>query len=109
MGAIYHLPVVTQVTYAEWLSYIKAQGISCFASALEREASSYYFVDYRHPTAVVFGNEGGGITSELLQTLSHIYIPMGGRAESLNVAASAAIILYEAFRQRQLPDSFQQR
>ena len=45
----------------------------------------------------------------MLDEAEHIYIPMVGRAESLNVATSAAIVLYEAFRQRYSEDSSQQR
>ena len=72
-------------------------------------ATPYFSIDYRRPVAIIFGNEGGGVSREILDAAPHIYIPMAGRAESLNVAMSAAIILYEAFRQRHAPDSFQQR
>ena len=109
MGSLFHLPIVAQASYSELTAYINNQGISCFASALDKTAAPYYAADYRKPAAVVFGNEGNGVSQEILDSMPHIYIPMAGRTESLNVAASAAIILYEAFRQRHMPDSFQQR
>ncbi len=109
MGSLFHLPIVAQTTAAKWLAYAKAQGISCYVSALDKEAAPYYSVNYRRPAAVVFGNEGSGVSTALLDAAPHLYIPMHGGTESLNVAASAAIILYEAFRQRHIPDSFQQR
>ena len=109
MGSLFHLPIVTQATYDELFSYLESRRISCFASALDKTATPFYSADYRKPSAIVFGNEGSGVSPEILDSLPHIYIPMAGRTESLNVAASAAVILYEAFRQRQMPDSLQQR
>ena len=52
--------------------------------------------------AVVFGNEGNGVSPALLSAGGQqIYIPMQGQAESLNVSTAAAVVLYEAVRQRQ--------
>jgi tRNA (guanosine-2'-O-)-methyltransferase len=57
--------------------------------------------DMTIPTAIILGNEHDGVADEL-QTLvtDHIYIPMQGMVQSLNVSVAAAVILYEAFRQR---------
>jgi len=57
--------------------------------------------DMTKPTAVILGNEHDGVAQDL-QTLvtDHIYIPMQGMVQSLNVSVAAAVILYEAFRQR---------
>ena len=49
---------------------------------------------------IVFGNEGNGVSQELLQRAQKVYIPMYGKAESLNVGISAAVVLYEVVRQR---------
>ena len=49
---------------------------------------------------MVFGNEGNGVSAQLLTAGQRIYIPMKGKAESLNVSTAAAVALYEAFRQR---------
>ena len=54
------------------------------------------------PLAIVLGSEAHGLTSEWLAAADlRVYIPMFGQADSLNLAASAAILLYEAVRQRQ--------
>ena len=64
-------------------------------------ARSLYDLDLRTPTAWVFGNEGQGVRPELLACVPmQVLIPMPGATESLNVAAAAAICLFEAVRQR---------
>ena len=71
------------------------------ATALDKLALKHYLAEYNSPTAIVFGNEGNGISAEILEAASSkVYIPMSGKAESLNVASAAAIVLYEASRQR---------
>jgi TrmH family RNA methyltransferase len=61
---------------------------------------SLYALDLRGPSAFVFGNEGAGLSAELLAAASHrIRIPMPGQMESLNAAAAAAICLFERVRQ----------
>ncbi|WP_292977081.1 RNA methyltransferase [Nitrosomonas sp.] len=63
-------------------------------------ADSIYRTDLRGSVMFIFGNEGGGISEELLQVVhKHVTIPMPGCAESLNVAAAAAICLFEKVRQ----------
>ncbi len=109
MGSVFHIPIVTQVTYSELFSYLKENSISCFASMLDKKAAPYYAMDYRQPIALAFGNEGNGVSDEIGNFMKHIFIPMAGQTESLNVAAASAIILYEAFRQRYAVGSFQQR
>lgn len=64
------------------------------------DASNLYCTDLRGAVMFVFGNEGGGISEELLETVhQRVMIPMPGCAESLNVAAAAAICLFEKIRQ----------
>ncbi len=109
MGSVFHLPIVTNVTGPALTTYFREQDISSMATVLDETAQSHFSVDYREKLAVIFGNEGNGIAPVLLDSSEHIYIPMAGRTESLNVATSAAIILYEAFRQRHFKDSSQQR
>ena len=72
-----------------------------FAAALDAE-TSLYDCDLGGKLAFALGNEGAGLTESLRATASrHITIPMPGKTESLNVAAAAAICLFEAVRQRQ--------
>lgn len=99
MGSLFHLPVVlsNQETLLPWLidNNISLYGTSVADSVL------YYDVDWRQPVCIVFGNEGQGVRTELLQRCrQNIHIPLLGKAESLNVSIAAAVILYEVLRQR---------
>ncbi|MBQ3878607.1 MAG: RNA methyltransferase, partial [Prevotella sp.] len=61
----------------------------------------YYDVDMRRATAIVMGTESTGLTSRWREAAdAHIRIPMLGRLDSLNVSVSAAILMFEAVRQR---------
>ena len=100
MGSMFHLPVVLGVSLQELSAAIRQADIQLFATALEN-ASSYLDADYRGGRIIIFGNEGQGVSTELLTRADKkLFIPIYGRAESLNVAAAAAVILYEAARQR---------
>jgi 23S rRNA (guanosine2251-2'-O)-methyltransferase len=70
--------------------------------ALDAEApKAYTQLDYRGPVALVFGGEGKGVRPGVRGTCDDAaHIPMLGKVSSLNVSASAAIVLYEALRQR---------
>ena len=109
MGSLFHLPVVPNVKGSEWMTFAQRHGISCYAALLDKEATPYFTRDFCKASAVVFGNEGNGVSGDILDGAEPIYIPMDGKAESLNVATSAAIVLYEAFRQRYNAASSQQR
>jgi TrmH family RNA methyltransferase len=66
-------------------------------------SGSLYALDLRGPVAWLFGNEGAGLSPELAALATHaVHIPMPGKAESLNVAAAAAICLFEEVRQKAL-------
>ena len=63
----------------------------------------FYDVDMLQPTAIDMGTEATGLTQQWREAASaHIRIPMLGRLDSLNVSVSAAILLFEAVRQRQI-------
>ena len=67
----------------------------------QRGTASVFDVDFRGETAFVFGNEGAGLSQALVQAAhSIVAIPMHGEVESLNIAAAAAICLFERVRQR---------
>jgi TrmH family RNA methyltransferase len=100
MGALFTLPVVDGQDRQEFLDTLAKAGIPLVATALEG-AKPYFEGDLSGPAAIVFGNEGRGVSAELLTAAaSRLFIPLYGRVESLNVAAAAAVILYEAARQR---------
>lgn len=70
-------------------------------TTLEKNANLLYELDLRPPLTWVFGNEGQGVSPELIDRVRlHARIPMPGSCESLNVAAAAAICLFETVRQR---------
>lgn len=79
----------------------KSMGCQVLATALEGTVP-YWEIDFNPPTVLVFGNEGAGLSKEVLDVASQVIsIPMVGAVESLNVGIAAAIILFEALRQRQ--------
>ena len=75
--------------------------LGIFASALDENAEEYFSANLAVPALFVFGNEVSGISSDVLEASDHIlYIPMAGHAESLNVSAASAVILFEALKAR---------
>jgi TrmH family RNA methyltransferase len=100
VGAIFSVPCVACSSEA-CISFLKAKGIQILTAQLQ-DSSLYYDIDMRRPTAVVMGTEATGLTDQWRQAAdAHIRIPMLGRIDSLNVSVSAAILMYEAVRQRQ--------
>jgi TrmH family RNA methyltransferase len=100
MGSIFNLPIIEGLECNQLVSLLSEHHISLMATALTN-SEVYFSTDFTKPVAVVFGNEGNGVQKELLQKAKvKLYIPILGKAESLNVAASASVILYEAVRQR---------
>lgn len=101
MGSLFHLPVVMNVKTDVFVDFCHQHHMRILAAALEPEAKYHFALDYTGPSALVFGNEGKGISAELLQAADEkLYIPMMGQAESLNAAMAASIVMYEALRQR---------
>ena len=100
MGAMFRLPIISNVLYDEIFSFLKAKSIELFTTEITNGVE-YYKENYVLPLALVFGNEGNGISTEMLsKSNKKIYIPMSGLGESLNVGVAAGIIMYEVFRQR---------
>jgi TrmH family RNA methyltransferase len=99
LGTIFSLPVVA-CSSTEALEFLKARGISVLAAWVEG-ASDYDAVDLTAPVALVVGAETAGLTETWSgDGVTAISIPMLGLADSLNVSASAAVLFYEARRQR---------
>ena len=101
-GAIDHMPVARVTNTSRLIESLKAVGVWVYG--VEPSASKLYTdVDLRGPVGLVFGGEGTGIRPGLLQHCDErIRIPMRGHVQSLNVSASAAVLLFEAARQRGL-------
>ena len=80
----------------------RAKGFDLYAAHLEG-ASEYTKVEYPRKTGIIIGNEANGISKEVVNVADHmIKIPMEGQVESLNAAISAALIIYEVYRQKNL-------
>ncbi|MGH9005056.1 MAG: TrmH family RNA methyltransferase [Acidimicrobiia bacterium] len=100
-GALFHVPVVEGGDPQEVLGVLGDLGLVRMG-ATARGGVPPDEVDLTRPVALVFGNESHGLPADLEGALDgHVTIPMPGRAESLNLGMAAAILLYEAQRQRQ--------
>ena len=99
MGSVFHLPIVRSGNLEGAIQKLKENGFVITATVVDAK-SGIFDLAYSGKQAFVFGNEGEGLPDKIVglsdRTLS---IPMPGKAESLNVGVSAAIVLYEALRQ----------
>lgn len=100
-GAHQWLTVIQHPTIEECLVELKSQGFHVYCTHVDPTAKDFAEVDYTGKVAIVFGNEGRGVTEAALRYADErIVIPQVGFANSLNVAVAVAVILYEAFKQR---------
>lgn len=99
-GAIDHIPVARVINISRSIESLKAAGVWVYG--VTPSASKIFTdVDLREPVALVLGREGTGIRSGVLQHCDDcVRIPLKGKVQSLNVSAAAAVVLYEAVRQR---------
>ena len=100
MGSIYRVPFLYTDDLLGDMDKLHAKGICTYAAHLK--GKGYYDEEsYKEPTAFLIGNEGNGLSDELSdKAKQYIKIPMEGKLESLNAAVAAAILMYEASRQR---------
>ncbi len=99
IGTIFTMPVVTS-TSEETIAWLRATGIRIFATALTAE-TFYHETDFRGPSAIVMGSEAFGLSDTWLRGADLLVkIPMRGKIDSMNVSASAAVVVFEAMRQR---------
>ena len=99
-GAVSHVPVARVANLTACLKELKEAGVWVFGTAAGARTSLYQ-ADLKGPAAIVIGSEGDGmgrLVSETCDVL--VSIPMKGKLNSLNASAAAAILLYEAVRQR---------
>lgn len=84
------------------LTQLKNQGHAIYCAHFSEQARDFRDIDYTQPVAIVMGSELKGVSEEALAMADgEITIPMMGMVQSLNVSVAAALILYEAQRQRQ--------
>lgn len=99
MGALLRIPVFRQADFASSLKRLSAKGMSVYATVVDGFDACVSEVDFGPGCIVVMGNEANGV-SDALKAIAcrRITLPMTGRAESLNVAAAAAIFIWEMTR-----------
>ena len=99
IGAIFTVPVAA-ATSEETIKWLKSKNIKIYTAQLQ-DSEWYYDTDMKGGTAIVMGTEATGLTDTWRKAAdAHIKIPMLGRLDSLNVSVSAAILMFEAVRQR---------
>jgi TrmH family RNA methyltransferase len=100
MGSSFRLPIVTDVSPQDLITVSREAGIRVIATAGSASVT-YDEFDWTEAGVVIFGNEANGISGELTDHCdASVSIPIRQSVNSLNVAASAAVILFEAERQR---------
>ena len=99
IGAIFTVPVAV-ASSASTIKWLKDNNIRIYTAQLQ-DSEWYYETDMKHGTAIIMGTEATGLTDAWREAAdAHIKIPMLGRLDSLNVSVSAAILMFEAVRQR---------
>jgi len=99
-GAVAHVPVARVANLPTVLKELKNEGVWVFGTAMNG-STSLYKADLKGPAAIVIGSEGDGMGRLVTETCDFtVSIPMFGKINSLNASAAAAVLLYEAVRQR---------
>lgn len=102
MGSIFRMPFLYADSLKEIIGEMKRRGIAVYAAAL-RHSLHYTEADYQKGCGILIGNEGKGLRQETVEAATQaVSIPMQGEVESLNASVSAAVLLYEAARQRNM-------
>ena len=101
IGGVFCVPPAV-CSSEECIAFLKAHQIQILTAQLQ-DSYEYYDYDMRQATAIVMGTESTGLSQQWREAAdAHIRIPMLGRLDSLNVSVSAAILMYEAVRQRKV-------
>jgi TrmH family RNA methyltransferase len=99
-GSVFHTPIVMGGEARAVTADLRARGFRTVGTVV-RDGTDYTRFDWNRRVAVVLGNEASGLPDPLAASLDEqVSIPMAGRAESLNVGVSAAVLCFEALRQR---------
>lgn len=95
MGAVFRVPIIIEENFTDYIRKITDSGIMTYAST-PHEAEDINNVDFSRGGVMLIGNEGNGLRAETIAACSKsVRINMRGRAESLNAAAAAAILMYK--------------
>ena len=99
MGSMFHLPVVCENVYLDWLKKLKDADFTIITGSLDTEDTPATVDFVNSKTVICLGNEAHGVSEELVSLgVKKVKIPMPGKAESLNVAIAGSVLLYEAIR-----------
>jgi TrmH family RNA methyltransferase len=100
MGSILRVPVVRIADITSFIRLCRQSGFQTAATLLTGD-TSHFDADLRRPTAVIIGQEGGGLPKDIADHIDvRVRIPMYETIDSLNVATATAVFLYETLRQR---------
>jgi 23S rRNA (guanosine2251-2'-O)-methyltransferase len=100
-GAVEHVPLAVVTNLARYLGEVKRDDLWVYGAAREAAAASMWKTDLSGGIAIVLGAEGKGLRPLVRRTCDALVsIPLAGLVESLNVSVAAALLLYEARRQR---------
>lgn len=100
MGSAFRLPIIADVSAEVLLAACAEHGVQVIAAA-GAAVITHLEYDWNHPTLLLLGNEGRGVSEALLARCdAQVRIPLHAPVESLNVAAAGAVLLFEAARQR---------
>ena len=99
MGALFRMPVLICQNLEDEVEKFRKLGINTFATVPDREAKNIVTVDFSKGGMCIIGNEGNGVSKEIIEKCDdRITIKMDGRAESLNAASAASIVMWEMAR-----------
>ncbi|AFY65688.1 RNA methyltransferase [Geitlerinema sp. PCC 7407] len=102
-GQWFRLPMGVSDRLPELIEAARAEGIQTIATVPSARLS-YWELDFRQPSLLLVGNEGAGLSEDLMALADHqVQIPLSAGVESLNVAIATSLVLYEAKRQREHP------
>lgn len=99
LGTVFTQPVVS-MSSPQWATLCEQRGIAVVAAALAERGKAPWELDLKRPVCLLLGSEAFGLPAEWIARAEVATIPMRGEADSLNVAAAGAMLLYEAMRQR---------
>lgn len=100
----------THANIEDAVVHLKQQSMQVLVTHLSEDAVDFRDIDYTQPTAIILGQEKHGATEQAIALADkNIVIPMVGMVQSLNVSVAAALVLYEAQRQRQVAGMYAQQ
>lgn len=99
MGGVFRLPIRVVENMEQEIAALRQQGFAVYATALSEQSLPITELSLTGKVAAVIGNEGNGLTQQVIDACTApVIIPMAGKAESLNAAIAASIVIWEMCR-----------